>query len=75
MDCGLTFTAKRSKDLIGYSDFDFADMIDGCKFTGAFVFMLAENLISHQVKQQSIIALSFCEAEYIILYEAGKKVI
>ena len=47
LDRGLTFTTKGSKDLIGYSDSDFAGVIDGRKFTGAFVFMLAGGPISH----------------------------
>ena len=47
LDCGLTFTTKRSKDLIGYSNSDFAGAVDGHKSTGAFIFMLTEGPISH----------------------------
>ena len=43
----LTFTAKGSEDLIDYNDFDFAGTVDGCKSTKAFIFMLAEDPISH----------------------------
>ena len=75
MNHGLTFTAKGFKDLIDYSNSNFADTVNGHKLTEAFVFMLAEGPISHQVKQQLIVALSSCEAEYITLYEAGKKAI
>ena len=75
LDCGLTFTTKESKDFIDYSDSDFADTINGCKSTEAFVFMLTEGPISHQVKQQSIVALSSYETKYIALCEAGKKAI
>ena len=75
LDHGLTFTIKGSKDLINYSDSDFADAVDGCKSTEAFVFMLAEGSISHQAKQQSIIALSSYEAKYIALCEADKEAI
>ena len=75
LDCGLTFTAKEFNDFIGYSDSDFADTVNGHKSTGVFVFMLAGGPISHQVKQQSIVALSSCKAEYIALCEAGKEAI
>ena len=75
LDCGLTFTVKGFKDLIGYSNSDFAGAVDGCKSIKAFVFMLTEGPISHQAKQQSIIALFSCEAEYIALCEAGKEAI
>jgi hypothetical protein len=37
--------------------------------------MLAENAISYSFKQQFIIALSFCEMKYMILFEAAKKAI
>ena len=75
LDCGLTFIAKGFKDLIGYSNSDFADAIDGCKSTEVFIFMLAEDPISHQAKQQSIVVLSSYEVKYIALCEAGKKAI
>lgn len=72
---GITFTSKGSKDLIGYSDSDFAGAIDGRKSTGAFVYMLAGGPISHQSKKQSVVALSSCEAEYMALGEAGKEAV
>ena len=58
-----------------YSNSDFADTVNDCKSTRRFVFMLAEGSILHQAKQQSIIALSSCEAKYIALCEAGKETI
>ena len=75
LDHNLTFTTKGFKNLIGYSNSDFTDTVDGCKSTEAFVFMLAGNSISHQTKQQSIVVLSSCKAEYIALCEADKKAI
>ena len=71
----LTFTTKGFKDLIDYSDSDFAGTVDGCKLTEVFVFIFAEGSISYQVKQQLIVVLSSCEAEYIALCEADKKAI
>ena len=50
LNCDLTFTTKEFRDLIGYNNSDFADTVDGCKSTGAFIFMFAEGPISHQTK-------------------------
>ena len=75
LNCDLTFTVKGFKNFIGYSDSDFAGAVDGCKSTEVFVFMLIEDPILHQVKQQSIIVLFSYKAEYIALCEADKKVI
>ena len=75
LDCGLTFITKGSKDLIGYSNSDFTGTVDGHKLTEVFIFMLTEDPILHQAKQQLIVVLSFCEAKYIALCEAGKETI
>ena len=47
LDYDIIFTVKESVDLINYSDSDFADTVNGRKFTETFVFMLADGLISH----------------------------
>ena len=44
---GFTFTVKGFKNLIGYSDSDFAGAVDSCKLTKMFVFMFAEGPILH----------------------------
>ena len=75
LDYDIIFTVKGSVGLINYSDSDFADTVDDRKFTEAFVFMLAGGPISHQFKQQAVIAFSFCEVEYMTLCEADKEVI
>ena len=75
MDCGLTFTVKGFKDFIDYSDSDFADTVDDCKSTEVFVFILTEGSISHQIKQQLIVVLSFYKIKYIALCETSKKTI
>ena len=75
LNCNLTFIAKEFKNLIDYSDSDFADAVNDHKLTEMFVFILAEDSISHQAKQQSIIVLSFYKTEYITLYKIDKKTI
>jgi hypothetical protein len=72
----LTFN-KQSKndDLIDYSDSDFAELKDKRHSIDEYVFMLVDETISHLSKQQQIIALSFCEIEYMILSKTAKEVI
>jgi hypothetical protein len=66
---------SENSDLIGYSDSDFAGLKDKRHSTGEYVFILADEAISHSFKQQPIIALSSCEAEYMTLSETAKKAI
>ena len=73
LDVGLTFTDDAADDLIGYTDADFAEAIDGHKLTGDYVFMLARGCISHQAKCQAVMALLSCESEYMVMSEAGKE--
>jgi hypothetical protein len=66
---------QHSDDLIDYSDSDFAELKDKRHSIEDYVFILVEEIISHSFKQQLIIALSFCEIEYMILSKTAKKVI
>jgi hypothetical protein len=69
------FNDQLLDDLIDYSDSDFAGLKVKRHSTEGYVFMLAEDAISHSFKQQFIIALSSCEVEYMILFEAAKEAI
>ncbi len=62
-------------DLIDYSDSDFARLKDKRHSIDEYVFMLADETISHSSKQQQTIALSSCEAEYMTLSKAAKEAI
>jgi hypothetical protein len=66
---------SENSDLIDYSDSDFAELKDKRHSTEDYVFMLAENAISHSFKQQLIIVLSSCEIEYMILSKTAKEAI
>jgi hypothetical protein len=66
---------SENSDLIGYSDSDFVELKDKRHSTKKYVFILADQAISHSFKQQFIIALSSCEIEYMILFETAKKAI
>jgi hypothetical protein len=69
------FNDQLSDNLTDYSDSDFVGLKDKRHSTEDYVFMLAENAISHSSKQQLIIALSSCEAEYMTLSETAKEAI
>ncbi len=71
----VDLTFNQSDDLIGYSDSDFVELKDKRHSTESYVFMLADEAISHSSKQQFIIALSSCKVEYMTLSEAAKEAI
>ncbi len=60
-------------DVIGYTDSDFAGSKPDRKSTEGYIFMLPEAAISHSSKLQLIVALSICEAEYVVICEAEKE--
>ncbi len=77
LDLGLKFNKKVDTldDIIGYTEFDFSESKINWKSIRSNVFMLVDMIISHLFKLQSIIALSTCKTEYIIMCEARKEVI
>jgi hypothetical protein len=52
--------------LVGYCDSDLADDIDTRKSTTGALFFLSKSLVSWQSLKQRVVALSSCEAEYIV---------
>jgi hypothetical protein len=52
--------------LVGYCDADMAGDIDDCKSTSGALFFLGSNLITWELTKQRVMALSSCEAEYIV---------
>ena len=77
LDLELIFndTSKKINNVVDYTDADFADAVDEQRSTEDFIFMLAEECISHQSKQQAVVTLSTCESEYMRMSEAEKKAI
>ena len=75
LNTDFNFRRDSPDDLTGYSDSDFAGLKDKRHSTDDYVFMLTSGAISHSFKQQSVIALSSCEAEYMALTETAKKAI
>jgi hypothetical protein len=62
-------------DLIDYNDSDFVELKNKKHLTKNYVFILVEEIINHSSKQQLIIALSFCEIEYMSLFKTAKEAI
>jgi hypothetical protein len=57
--------------LVGYSDSDHAGDIDTSKSTSGILFFLSKCLISWQSVKQQVVAMSSCEAEYIVASTAS----
>ncbi|CAM8893625.1 unnamed protein product [Rhodiola kirilowii] len=73
---GLVYKKYEPKiELKGYVDSDYASNKDTRKSTTALYFTWAGNCISWKSQQQSIVALSSTEAEYIAAVEAIKEAI
>ena len=60
------YASIENKDLIGYTDSDFAGSLDDRKSTSSFVFHLGSGMISWASKKQPIVTLSLAEAEYVV---------
>ena len=72
---GLEYSKDGNRNLIGFSDSDWAGNKDGRKSTGAYIFMLAGAPVSWRSKRQSVVALSSTEAEYIAAANAAREAI
>jgi hypothetical protein len=70
---GLHYTKHEEgpPKLIGYNDADMGDDIDDRKCTSGIVFFLAGNPVTWQAAKQRVVALSSCEAEYIVMASAA----
>ena len=53
-DCGITYTSTKEKDLIGYTDSDFASSLADRKRTFGYVFHLGSSEISWAYKKQAL---------------------
>jgi len=76
-DYGLVYP-RRSRgelELIGFSDSDMAGDVDGRRSTTGVLFFLGACPISWQSMKQKVVALSTCEAEYIVAVTACCQVV
>jgi hypothetical protein len=58
-------------ELLGYSDSDLAGDINDQKSTSGLIFFLAGGPVAWQSAKQKVVALSSCEAEYIVAAAAA----
>ena len=71
----IIFKKNSHDDLIEYINSNWAKLADERKSTAAYVFYFVDDSISHCTKQQSTVALSTIETEYMILSKTEKKAI
>ena len=64
-DYGIMYSSTKKKELIGYTDSDFAGSLDDRKSTFGYVFHLGSGVIAWASKKQPIVTLSSAEAEYV----------
>jgi hypothetical protein len=68
---GCFYQKGREAKLVGYSDSGLAGDIDTRKSTSGILFFLGNNVITWQSQKQKVVALSSCEAEYIVATTAA----
>src|SRR3984957_5515539 len=59
----------------GYTDSDWAGDISTCKLTSGYLFLRAEAPIAWGSNKQPIVALSTCEAEYVVVSDVSREII
>jgi hypothetical protein len=76
LDHGLYYPrCPGAAHFVGYSDSDHAGDIDTSKSTSGTLFFLGKCLVSWQSVKQQVVALSSCEAEYIVASTASTQAI
>ena len=73
-DYGMTYH-KSKGEIEGFSDASWGDDYDNRRSTSGYVFMNNGGSISWMSKQQSTVALSTAESEYIALFNATKEAV
>ena len=66
----LMYRRTSNLEVLGYSDSDFVGYVDSCKSTSGYIFILAGGAISWRSVNQTLIATSTMEAEFISCFEA-----
>ena len=68
---GLFYQRNRGRELVGYTDSDYASDVEDRKSISSYVFMLSEATISWSSKKQPVVSLSTTEAEFIAATESS----
>lgn len=65
LDLGIWYTKDTNSNLVGFSDYDWADDADDRKSTSGGCYFPGNNLVSWSSKKQNCVSLSTAESEYI----------
>ena len=70
---GLLYTENASPDCVGFSDADWTGELNDRKSTSGYTFLMNGAAVSWRSKNQTCVALSTAEAEYIALSAAAQE--
>ena len=70
---GLLYSKDGSKDILGYSDADWAGDVNDRKSTSGYLYLISGAAVSWRSKKQTCVALSTAEAEYMALASAAQE--
>jgi hypothetical protein len=65
VDLGIFYQKEGNKELLAYTDSDYAGDVDDRKSTSGYVFLLSEGAVSWSSKKQPVVTLSTTEAEFV----------
>ncbi|CAK1594594.1 unnamed protein product [Parnassius mnemosyne] len=71
----VCITYNCNKELVGFSDSDFASDIDSRKSNTGYIFMMNGGPVSWASRKQNTVALSTTESEYMAASEAAKEIL
>lgn len=64
-DFGILYKKEGNKELIGFTDSDYAGSVEDRKSTSGYVFILSSTAVAWSSRKQPIVALSTTEAEFV----------
>lgn len=73
LELGIRFRADVTYELVRYTDSHWAGFKDWRKLMASYTFLLSRGPVSHQSKQQAIVAFFSMEAKYIASTKTRKK--
>ncbi|XP_057451978.1 secreted RxLR effector protein 161-like [Lotus japonicus] len=62
---GILYKRRGSRNLVAYTDSDYAGNVDDRRSTSGYVFLLGEGVVAWSSKKQAVVSLSTAEAEFI----------
>ena len=72
---GIWYTTETNSELLGYTDSDWAGLVDDMKSTFGYAFSLGSGMFSWSSKKQATVAQSTAEAKYVAAAKAMSQAI